>query len=515
MSNPKSIYNEFIRANLPSGMTYDSDTSRYVVNDTPWVTYVSAFWYLRYIEKFGFSPNPIASLFANNEPGVWYDPSDLTTLFQDTAGTTPVTTPGQTVALMLDKSGNGFHATQPTTSRRPTYGIVPAGGRRNLLGFSEQIGNVIWDRINVSVATDSSIAPNGTTTADTLGDTGTSGSHSIGQVVTLAPGLTTISQYVKQRAGSRYFQLRPIGLGTGKAYANFDPVAGTVVAGGTGGTEFVSASMIDVGDGWYRCILVGNYAVAPTGGMAVVSNGTGEYPSYTGDGSGFFVWGAQLEVGSTATAYQKVTTQFDVTDAGVASLGYLSFDGVDDWMTAGTSADWNYLHDGTGSMAAFAVKTAEVANPNDISFVYSTNAGDPTLRGSYVAVDDRSSVSRNDAWNIRVSNTTTTPTPVFEVTNNTVSDIDGNCVFVFHHGTAETPDYTFRENGVVVYSGSYGEAPVSGSSSTALIIGAGDSAGANPLQGKLFSGIIRGVSSTTAEISSTEAYLAGKSGVDL
>lgn len=48
-----------------------------------------------------FSPK---RLFANNEPGVWYDPSDLTTLFQDTAGTTPVTAPGQTVGLMLDKS---------------------------------------------------------------------------------------------------------------------------------------------------------------------------------------------------------------------------------------------------------------------------------------------------------------------------------------------------------------------------------------------------------------------------
>jgi hypothetical protein len=48
-----------------------------------------------------FSP---VSLFAASEPGVWYDPSDLTTMFQDTAGTTPVTTPGQTVALALDKS---------------------------------------------------------------------------------------------------------------------------------------------------------------------------------------------------------------------------------------------------------------------------------------------------------------------------------------------------------------------------------------------------------------------------
>ena len=48
-----------------------------------------------------FSPS---QLFTAGEAGVWYDPSDLTTLFQDTAGTTPVTTPGQTVALMLDKS---------------------------------------------------------------------------------------------------------------------------------------------------------------------------------------------------------------------------------------------------------------------------------------------------------------------------------------------------------------------------------------------------------------------------
>lgn len=72
-----------------------------------------------------FSP---FTLFAGGEEGVWYDPSDLTTLFQDVAGTTPVTTPGQTVALMLDKSGNDYHATQSTAAARPTY-QVDAGGR--------------------------------------------------------------------------------------------------------------------------------------------------------------------------------------------------------------------------------------------------------------------------------------------------------------------------------------------------------------------------------------------------
>lgn len=48
-----------------------------------------------------FSPS---SLFAANEPGVWYDPSDMSTLFQDSAGTTPVTAVEQPVGLMLDKS---------------------------------------------------------------------------------------------------------------------------------------------------------------------------------------------------------------------------------------------------------------------------------------------------------------------------------------------------------------------------------------------------------------------------
>ena len=51
--------------------------------------------------------NPL-SWFAAGEQGAWYDPSDLTTLFQDSAGTTPMSAVGtvadQPVGLMLDKS---------------------------------------------------------------------------------------------------------------------------------------------------------------------------------------------------------------------------------------------------------------------------------------------------------------------------------------------------------------------------------------------------------------------------
>jgi hypothetical protein len=72
----------------------------------------------------GASANPdavIEALFANSEEGAWYDPSDLTTMFQDRAGTTPVTADGQTVGKILDKSGNDNHAIAPSDAARPLY----------------------------------------------------------------------------------------------------------------------------------------------------------------------------------------------------------------------------------------------------------------------------------------------------------------------------------------------------------------------------------------------------------
>lgn len=50
----------------------------------------------------------VAGLFANGEQGLWYDPTDLSTMYQDAAGTLPVYAPGQgqvdpPVGLILDK----------------------------------------------------------------------------------------------------------------------------------------------------------------------------------------------------------------------------------------------------------------------------------------------------------------------------------------------------------------------------------------------------------------------------
>lgn len=61
----------------------------------------------------------ILKLFANGEQGFFYDPNDLSTMYQDAAGTVPVTVVGQPVGLMLDKSGRNNHAFQTVSASRP------------------------------------------------------------------------------------------------------------------------------------------------------------------------------------------------------------------------------------------------------------------------------------------------------------------------------------------------------------------------------------------------------------
>jgi len=67
----------------------------------------------------------IASLFSASQAGAWYEASDISTLFQDAAGTTAVTVDGDPVGLMLDQSGNAVDALQATSAARPVYKVTP------------------------------------------------------------------------------------------------------------------------------------------------------------------------------------------------------------------------------------------------------------------------------------------------------------------------------------------------------------------------------------------------------
>lgn len=74
-----------------------------------------------------FVEDLISVLFSSGSQGVYYDPSDFSTMFQDAAGTVPVTALGQPVGLIRDKSGRGNHASQSTTTKRPLIQQDAAG----------------------------------------------------------------------------------------------------------------------------------------------------------------------------------------------------------------------------------------------------------------------------------------------------------------------------------------------------------------------------------------------------
>lgn len=82
----------------------------------------------------GPSPEPepagLSGLFSSGQDGAWYDPSDLSTMFLETTGaaaTTPAAV-GDPVGTILDKSGNGHHATAVNDAARPVL-RQDAGGR--------------------------------------------------------------------------------------------------------------------------------------------------------------------------------------------------------------------------------------------------------------------------------------------------------------------------------------------------------------------------------------------------
>jgi hypothetical protein len=120
-------------------------------------------------------------------------------------------------------------------------------------------------------------------------------------------GVGTISVYAK--SNGRDLQLRVDGVGTNKAFVNYDLSGGAI--GLSGGTGLIDSSIESVGGGWYRC----SFAVNDSGnyGMGIVcitdAATSTELQSYSGDGaSGIYIQDAMLNQGLVPQPYIETTT---------------------------------------------------------------------------------------------------------------------------------------------------------------------------------------------------------------
>lgn len=259
----------------------------------------------------------VEPLFANGEQGLWLDPSDLSTLFQDTAGTSPLTAPGQQVALALDKSGRGGRVIQPTALARPTLGRHPAGGTRNLLLGSE--GQRGWTAIGTS--------PPAVAAATHLGKPCWG--------VTFPAGLANATWNVSRATyPSQTYPFPGAYSWNYKVATNRPLLPGetvTVMLNGSFATAGINLTSADNLTQWVQRS-VPNIVYAAT-------LNAGLYPAVTnvttlGEPLTVYITDMQMEAGSTITPYQRVASAWDVTEDGKRDCWYLGFDGVDDFMVS-------------------------------------------------------------------------------------------------------------------------------------------------------------------------------------
>ena len=228
-----------------------------------------------------------------------------------------------------------------------------SGYKKNILPYSQQFNQTsAWYAVlDVIVNKPPGIAPDGTATATLLTETLTNNSHWItnaGGLNCIPYGTYTFSCYFKPASGDRNFFLQfydNAGLGYCSIQSN---TTGGILSGASASGYYTngSGSIVSVGNGWFRMILT--TTLGPSNSfnirIALFNNGA-QY--YQGNGnSNMYIWGAQIEAGTSATAYE-VTGATDLPISGTSSrldsTGNMYVTGTYDEFTKGMNLVQNGL----------------------------------------------------------------------------------------------------------------------------------------------------------------------------
>ena len=231
-------------------------------------------------------------------------------LYTDTSRTTPLTLTslGTGIAGVTNQGDKSVHATQSTSSKRPTWGRYPSTNTRNLLTYTEDFANAVWTRALANFS------------GETMTATGAYGN--MRQILSGMTGFTQLSMQVKLKEGT--YNKIEMGFSEGTSYVNNVAVMFNLTTGAydsqrtTGaGYSVLSYSITpapEEGAGWYLCKMS---ATVPSQASHITWIGVGVGGV---NGSSVLVRQWQTETGSSVTAYQKVVSAFDVTERGVKSV---------------------------------------------------------------------------------------------------------------------------------------------------------------------------------------------------
>ena len=221
----------------------------------------------------------------------------------------PKTTAAQQPGIRIVTSGDAIEmwGASLTATEYP----VEYTTTRNLLTDSQDFERGTWVKTAATIGNDVAQAPDGTNTADKLVPSIALSEHFVEHpaISFLANTTYTFSCYVKKSG----YDGVAINIGASRAYATFNLNTNTLntAAGATGDFTSVSGSISDVGGGWVRVSVTAvsasnqlrNLRIAASSDPNNVSHSGGSYAG--DDASGIYIWGAQLEPGTTATDYVR------------------------------------------------------------------------------------------------------------------------------------------------------------------------------------------------------------------
>jgi hypothetical protein len=203
--------------------------------------------------------------------------------------------------IPLDGSGD-LSFTRASNGTRVNFDGLVEVVPWNLLTYSEAL-TPNWGKSSLTFNS-TVTAPNGTTTALNYS---TAGAFAYAlQTITVASGeYYTSSCYLKYTSGVGSIAIRY----TDAASVNFISVTANLINGTIGSVSYGgngangTATITSVGDGWYRVTVSGTLIIS-TAGFIVSNLGLGA--------TTFSIWGAQLNIGSTAKPYFPTTDRLNV-----------------------------------------------------------------------------------------------------------------------------------------------------------------------------------------------------------
>jgi hypothetical protein len=179
----------------------------------------------------------------------------------------------------------------------------------NMSGYSEEFNNAYWTKAGATITANDTTAPNGTTTADKVLANAANSEHGIYNATAYASNFVgevyTYSVYAKKGTvdflvldhyqGSYTFTWFNLNTGT----------LGTVANG-------VTASIENVGNGWYRCSCTKAITATTLNYMGIyLSNANNTWSFNSAGTETIYIWGAQVNL-ATAKPYFPTTDRLNV-----------------------------------------------------------------------------------------------------------------------------------------------------------------------------------------------------------